>query len=283
MYSKNLERDFRIRLEPYALKSIHSNEAFRIPFNDRFVLVKVYGPKKPRFAYEIRNMLNRIGIRQPIEYLSPRKRKYWEEIYLRHWREQGFHVPEVLTSPFTEYEEIPHLTTAFIEGVTLEAILRQGFSSSRDILGNFFEDISKRHQQALRSLDHVLFHVDANTQNILVLENQFYHVDFEMGRPWEQPGESACREVSKLLVSMGEDLKPEERMLVYALFKKCYQDKDLLDRLDKSVNGRPFQKLHRWRNEKKKRRNSRRVTLYDLLDSLRNIGGDFSVPPEEKT
>lgn len=282
MPSRNRERDFRNRLAPYALKSVHSNEAFRIPCNDQFVFVKVYGPKKPRFAYEIRNMLNRIGIRQPIEYLSPRKRKYWEEIYLRHWHEQGFYVPDVLASPFPEYEDIPHLSTAFVEGVTLKVILKQGYSASRDILGIFFEDISKRHQQALRYLDHVLFHVDANTQNILLVKDQFYHVDFEMGRPWEQPVESACRELSKLLVSMGEDLHPEERTLAYALFKKCYRDKDLLDRLDKSVNGRPFQKLHRWRNEKKKRKNPRRVTLYDLVDSLRNTGEDFSGPPVEK-
>jgi len=278
MYSRNRERDFLNRLAPYSLKSVHSNEAYRIPQNDHFVFVKVYGPKKPRFLDEIRNMLNRIGMRQPIEYLSPHKRKDYEEACLRHWNEKGFCVPQVLASPFPEYEEVPHLSTTFVEGVTLKLILHEGYSSSRDIVVNFFEDLSKRHQLALRNRDPLLFHVDSNTQNILVAKNQFFHVDFEMGRPWEHPMESACREVSKLLISMGEDLKPEERNPVYTLFKNGYRNKELLDFLDRSVNRRPFQNLHRWRNERKKKENPRRVTLYDLIDTFRNIEGNSRGP-----
>jgi len=282
MYSRNRRSEFLSRLAPYSLKSVHSNKAYRIPLDGSSVFLKVYGPKKPRFIYEIRCLVNRMGLRQPIEYLSPRKRKAFEEACLKHWREKGFLVPVVLASPFPEYKEIPHLSTKFVEGTTLKVVLKQGYVSSRDVLGNFFEEISKRHQRALRTQDHYLFHVDANTQNILLVENQFYHVDFEMGRPWEKPRESACRELSKLLISIGEDVEPEERNFVYALFKKCYGNSDLLDRLDRSVNGRPFQKLHRWRNEKKKRINPRCVTLYDLVDSLRNIRGNFSGAPMDK-
>ncbi|MGB5219286.1 MAG: hypothetical protein WBN66_13430 [Smithella sp.] len=266
MYSRNRESDFLSRLAPYSLQSVHSNDAYRIPFNDQFVFMKVYGPKKPRLSYKIRMMLNRTGIRQPIEYLSPRQRKACEESYLKHWRKNGFCVPDVLASPFPEYEDIPHLTTTFVEGITLRMILRRGFSSSQDTLAHFFEDIAKRHALALETKDNALFHIDSNTQNILLVQNQFYHVDFEMGRPWETPMESACREVSKLLISIGEDLKPEERNHAYALFKKCYNNNDVLDFLDRSVNRRLFQKLHRWRNEKKKIKNPRRVTLYDIMD-----------------
>ncbi|MDM7988286.1 MAG: hypothetical protein QUS13_13230 [Smithella sp.] len=268
MYSRNREIDFLSRLAPYSLKSVHSNQAYRVPCHDHFVFVKVYGPKKPRLSYEIRKTLNCIGIRQPVEYLSPLKRKACEEHYLKHWRENGFSVPDVLASPFPEYEDIPHLTTTFVEGTTLRLILRKGFSSAGDLLGNFFEDLSKRHQLALKTEDHVLFHIDSNTQNILLVQNQFYHVDFEMGRPWETPMESACREVSKLLVSMSEDLKPDERNSLHALFKKHYRNHDVIDYLDRSVNRRLFQKLHRWRNEKKKMENPHRVTLYDIMDYL---------------
>ncbi len=266
MYSRNRENDFLNLLAPYALKSVHSNKAYRIPFNDGFGFVKVYGPKNPRILYEIRSISNRMGIRQPIEYLSPRKRKRCEESYLRHWREYGFCVPDILISPFPEYEDIPHLVTTYVEGKTLKTILSEGFTWSQDILGNLFKDISKRHKFALRAKDNSLFHIDANTQNILLAKNQFYHVDFEMGRPWETPMECASREISKFLVSMGEDLKPEERNPAYAFFKKCYGNHEVLDFLDKSVYKRLFQKLHRWRNEKKKAKNPCRVTLYDIMD-----------------
>ncbi len=261
-------RDFLNRLAPYALKSLHSNDAFRVPLNGLSVFVKVYGPKKPRFSYEIRCLLDRIGVRQPIEYLPPRKRKAFEEACLRRWRERGFQVPEVVASPFPDYEAVPHLSTTFVEGVTLRRLLNQGYASCRALLRDFFEDLSKRHRLAFRTRDPFLFHIDANTQNILVADQRFYHVDFEMGRPWETPMECACREVSKLLVSLGEDLKPGERKLVYALFIKSYENKDLLDTLARSVNQRPFQKLHRWRNERKKTRNPQRVTLYDILDDF---------------
>ncbi|OPY90342.1 MAG: hypothetical protein A4E72_00700 [Syntrophus sp. PtaU1.Bin208] len=278
MSSRNQRRDFLNRLASYSLKSLHSNEAFRIPYRDKSVFVKIYGPKKPRFLYEVRNILSRIGMRQPIEYLSPQKRKEYEEACLKSWSNKGFRVPAVLASPFPEYEEIPHLCTTFVEGVTLRSILRKGYASSREILGKFLEDLSNRHALAFRTKDIYLFHIDANTQNILVAKNVFYHVDFEMGRPWEQPMECACREISKLLVSMGEDLKPEERKSLYHLFKNIYQDKDVLEYLDRSVTRRPFQKLHRWRNQKKKEKNPRRVTLYDLVDTWRGIEGEFPVP-----
>jgi tRNA A-37 threonylcarbamoyl transferase component Bud32 len=266
MYSRNRKSDFLSQLTPYSLKSVHSNKAYRIPLNDQFCFVKVYGPKKPRLLYDIRSMLNRIGIRQPIEYLSPKKRKTCEENYLKHWRDNGFCVPDLLISPFTEYQDIPHLATTYVEGITLKMILHEGFTSSKDTLENLFTDISKRHKHALRAKDPLLFHIDANTQNILLAKNMFYHVDFEMGRPWETPMECAGREISKFLVSMGEDLKPEERNPAYALFKKCYGHHDVLDFLDRSVNKRLFQKLHRWRNEKKKTKNPSRVTLYDITD-----------------
>ena len=171
MYSRNRESNFLSRLAPYALKFSHSNDAYRIPFNGQFVFVKVYGPKKPRISYEIRKTLNLLGIRQPIEYLSPRQRKTCEENYLKHWRKNGFCVPDVLVSPFPEYEDIPHLTTTFVEGITLRMILRREFSSSKDLLGNFIEDISKRHQLALKTKDNAFFHIDSNTQNILLVQN----------------------------------------------------------------------------------------------------------------
>lgn len=261
-------RDFLNRLAPYALKSVHSNDAFRVPCNGISVFVKVYGPKQPRFSYEIRCLLNRVGVRQPIEYLPPRKRKAFEEACLGRWQERGFPVPKVLASPFPEYEAVPHLSTTFVEGVPLRRLLHQGYASCREMLRDLFADLSQRHRLAFRTRDPFLFHIDANTQNILVADQRVYHVDFEMGRPWEPPMECACREISKLLVSLGEDLKPEERELVFALFKKSYENKDLLDTLARSVNQRPFQKLHRWRNERKKARNPQRVTLYDILDAF---------------
>jgi tRNA A-37 threonylcarbamoyl transferase component Bud32 len=283
MYSRNRTRDFLSRLAPYGLKSVHSNEAFRIPQNGRFLFLKVYGPKKPRIFYELRSRLDAIGMRQPIEYRVPPRRKDFEEACLKHWREKGFSVPHLLASPFPEYEGVPHLCTTFIEGVTMKSILSQGYFSAEGRLDIFFEDLFRRHALAFRTSDTLLFHIDANTQNILEAGNQFYHVDFEMGRPWERPMECACREITKLLISMSQDLPSGERNPLYRLFKKVYRNRDLLDFLDRSIHRRPFQNVHRWRNRRKKEEDPRRVTLYDLAEALQDTTEERpQTPPIKK-
>jgi thiamine kinase-like enzyme len=121
------------------------------------------------------------------------KRKECEESYLRHWREKRFHVPEILASPFPEYGDVPPLSTTFVNGVTLKSLLQKGYSSSEKNLITLFTDMSKRHQLAFQTRDNFLFHVDANTRNILAANNLIVHVDFEMGRPWEAPMKAPAR------------------------------------------------------------------------------------------
>jgi len=53
---------------------------------------------------------------------------------------------------------------------------------------------------------------------------------------------------------------------MYEWFESYYDHHNVLDYLERSVHRRLFQKLHRWRDEKKKIKNPRRVTLYDILD-----------------
>jgi len=260
------------RLAPYRLPSVHSNFAYRVPLNGRWVFLKIYGPKTPRLKYEFRRFLGRMGMRQPVEYRTPMARKAFEEETLRRWKAKGFPVPDVLDTPYPEWSALPHLTTTFIEGVTLRERLSGGRLSPEDkgrLLFLLFEEVNRRHEEALAVNDRLLFHVDANTRNILCADDgMIYHVDFDMGRPWEPAIACAAREITKLLTTAAEDMPLTEQKDLYHAFQRAYRHEDVRRFIGKSVYGRPFQGLHRWMDRRKKGKNPRVVTLYDILDRL---------------
>jgi hypothetical protein len=273
MSSRNNPPTFLESLAPYRLPSVHSNPAYRVPLENRWIFLKIYGPKKPRWKYEIRRLLGRMGLRQPVEYQSPGQRKSFEEETLRRWKEKGYAVPEILASPFPELSALPHLSTTFLEGCTLGERLTSGRISveeKRNLLSYLFEETARRHGQAITENDRWLFHIDANTRNILydMDHDRFYHVDFEMGRHWESTIACAAREILKLLTTAAEDMKPTERTILYQAFQSAYPHEEVYRFLRENVYGRPFQGIHRWKDRRKKEKNPRRVTVYDILDHI---------------
>jgi len=167
MSSRNESRSFLESLAPYRLPSAHSNFAYRVPLENRWIFLKIYGPKKPRSKYEIRQFLGRMGLRQPVEYRSPEERQSFEQETLRHWKETGFTVPEVIDAPFPELSALPHLATTFVEGPTLREQLSRSRLSPEDkkvLLSALFDEVARRHDRAFAENDRWLFHIDANTR-----------------------------------------------------------------------------------------------------------------------
>jgi len=258
-------------IERYRISSLHSNACYKIPSHGSFVFLKVYRPKRPAATYAVRRFLGGMGFRQPVEYTSPGERRAFEEKTLRHWKAHGFTVPDIVDNPLKELGGIPVLATRFIEGLTLREMARNSSRSVEDRSGELralFTEVAARHGSAFAAADPLLFHIDANTRNILFAENAVYHVDFEMGRPWEPPVLSATREVLKLLVTLAEDLDPESRAPVMKIFRDCYHHDEVFQRIRTGVIDRPFQSFHRFSNERKKKRNPHKVTLYDLMEYL---------------
>ena len=262
--------DELMKLEPYRIKTAHSNAAYKIPLQGQFIFLKIYGCKHPRFRYEMRRLLSRIGIRQPIEYTSPQRRKVFEEDILRHWSAHGFKVPAIITNPYSELAHFS-LATKFIHGITLREIVQDktaGWYKKEETIAELFREVNRRHQKAFILNDNKLFHIDANTRNIIFENEIIYHVDFEMGRPWEPSIKCASREILKMLVCVTEDAPASMREPIINLFKKYYSDKAVYNFIKNSILKRPFQALHRVKDRKKKMRNPAKVTLYDILHYL---------------
>lgn len=271
MSFRNNSGEMLRRFGAYRIASTHSNAAFKIPFEGKYLFLKVYGPKYPRIHYEIRKFLNMIGMRQPVEYTSPRKRKTFEEETLTHWKNRGYCVPAVRENPFPEFEGLPTLTTTFIEGVTLREMIkdkRMDWPEKEKKLEALFEEVSRRHSHAFESGDVRLFHVDANSRNIIFACDAVYHCDFEMGRPWERAVPSAAREILKMLVSIADDMEPNRRGKILNLFRSCCQEEAVYDHIRKGITERPLQGFHRYRDKRKKKREPERTTLYDIARHL---------------
>lgn len=269
-FKKNSNEVLR-RIEKYRILSVHTNAAYKIPLENQFIFLKIYGHKHPRLKYEIRKFLGYVGLRQPVEYSSPMKRKAFEEEILKHWRANGYNVPSIIDNPLHELYIFPILTTKFIDGITLRELIRKetiGPREKEEKLGVLFCEVADRHHRAFLNNDNRLFHIDANTRNIIFADKAIYHVDFEMGRPWESVMACASREVLKLLVSIAEDMQPSSRKSMFQIFKDCYKKDDVYQFISKGIVQRPFQRIHRFRNTKKKRKNPESVTLYDILHYL---------------
>jgi tRNA A-37 threonylcarbamoyl transferase component Bud32 len=175
-------------------------------------------------------------------------------------------------APFPELSALPHLATTFIEGPTLREQLSGSRLSPEDkkaLLTDLFDEVSRRHDRAVTENNRWLYHIDANTRNIIHTDGgRICHVDFEMGRPWEPAIACAAREITKLLTTAAEDMPPPEQKTLCNAFQSAYHHEDVRRFMGKSVYGRPFQGVHRWMDHRKKEKNPRAVTLYDILDRL---------------
>jgi tRNA A-37 threonylcarbamoyl transferase component Bud32 len=259
------------KLAQYRITSDQTNAAYKIPVENDFIFLKIYGPKYPRLKYEIRKLLGNIGFRQAVEYASPEARRTYEATILSHWKANGYDVPDIIKNPFDELSGFPVLTTTFIDGLTLRQVLKTSAMTDEEKakkLAVLFTEVAARHHQAILNNDNRLFHVDANTRNIIFAHTAIYHVDFEMGRPWEPVLVCAAREVLKLLTSIAEDVESSSRGMVFRLFKEHYGRDDVHLHIVKGVKERPFQAVHRFNNSRKKLRDSHKITLYDIVQYL---------------
>ena len=271
MSSRSSRRDLRNEFEQYRIRSAHTNAAYKVPFDGGHLFVKVYGPKEPRIPYEVRKALGALGIRQPVEYRSPSYRRDFEEKILRHWNDHGYHVPPIVENPFHRLSPLPVLTTRYIEGVTIRDLFRSKrmkTAEREEHLTALFRDTGKRHRVALERGDTRLFHIDANTRNMILAEDTLYHCDFEMGRPWESPVQCAAREILKLLISLIDDMGTSYAEPVCRTFRGIYTEKTVYTGIKKGITGRPFQGIHRSNDRRKKETEPGRVTLYDILHFL---------------
>ena len=189
------------------------------------VFIKTYGPKTPLWKYYSRCTLDLIGLRQPVEYYNKRKRLEFEYQTLKLWISYDLNVPEVIRRNSLD------LHLSIIEGNTLYKIFTESNDIDMDLVIKLINDLNYRHHLAFKYNEPKLCHVDANLRNIVYSNNKIFHIDFEMGREYESIGMWAQREISKLLISLLNNITASDRKNIIELFCDIYEHTSVINSL----------------------------------------------------
>ena len=192
------------------------------------VFIKTYGSKTPLWKYYFRCALDLIGLRQPVEYYNKRKRLEFEYQTLKLWINYDLNVPEIIRKNSLD------LHLSIIEGKTLYKIFTESNDIDMDLVIKLINDVNYRHHLAFKYNESKLCHVDANLRNIIYSNHKIFHIDFEMGREYESIGMWAQREISKLLISLLNNIPVSERDNVVRLFFNIYEHTSVINLLIKS-------------------------------------------------
>ena len=192
------------------------------------VFIKTYGSKTPLWKYYSRWTLDLIGLRQPVEYYNKRKRLEFEYQTLKLWISYDLNVPEIIRKNSFD------LHLSIIEGRTLHRIFTESNDIDMNLVIKLINDLNYRHHLAFKYNEPKLCHVDANLRNIVYSNNKIFHIDFEMGREYESISMWAQREISKLLISLINNIPVSERDNVVRLFCNIYKHTSVINSLIKS-------------------------------------------------
>ena len=237
-------------LEPLKTFRASTNQASLLRHDGRLVLVKEYAGERPQ------------------------ERRDCEEQSLRAWKEAGFPVPELFAVELpASPARGPFLAMSHVQGVTLQEILQD---AGRPLVEKFalLEEILRsglrRHQLACEQRQPRLIHPDPNTSNILCPDSGgFVFIDFETTGSGADLEESAAVELAKLCRWAARDLGVAHLPALMRQVVGIYRARPgLLRRLVARTHDRPLQFFHRWQDSRRRRRNPRDVTKYQLADAL---------------
>ncbi|MEX2581503.1 MAG: hypothetical protein WD342_20775 [Verrucomicrobiales bacterium] len=253
--------------------SSHNNEIGLWENGASRCIVKAYRGKPltlKRIKYSAMHLL---GMNVPIEYRPARCRREFERKCLRFWATRGFLVPEEVPHPAGHSERGVSLAMSFLDGITLDAYLRDETRSPQDkwdVLDTVFQDLRDRHLLAISDEDYRLIHFDSNMRNIIVTEDGPARVDFEMGRPRERIDRSAQREVKKLVLEIANALGEESLVELIARLYSHYGILEVINGMANAELDRRFPGVHRIRDARRKRRRPGLVTKLDLARAVRD-------------
>ena len=205
-------------------------------------------------------------------------RRACEAHALKEWQDAGFKVPQVLPLEIPDLADSPYLVMAYLEGPTLQEYLQDPARLLADklaLLVRIFESNCRRQVLARERRQPLLLHPDPNSSNVILAAGDFYFIDFETPVAGADLEEAAAIETAKFCRWTARDLgRPELPQVAAGLVEAYREHLELLRPIVSRTRGRPFQFFHRWQDARKKRRQPREVTKYDVADALNEALGE---------
>jgi tRNA A-37 threonylcarbamoyl transferase component Bud32 len=191
------------------------------------------------------------------------------------WAHHGFRVPILENRTVNELKGEPHVVMEFIEGPTVQEVLRDmGQSKDNRLrrLRSVLAENRRRHGLVQELHEPGLLHHDPNTSNLLCLaDGSCCFIDFEAEvAGWQI--EFIAIEIAKLFRWAARDLGRPDIDSVGALMVEAYADrKEWLKAIVQRTVERPLQFLHRWQDDRRKMKSPGEVTKYDVADCLARL------------
>ena len=190
------------------------------------------------------------------------------------WAAHGYFVPlchDILIPGM----EGPYLVMDYLDGICISEYLSSQHipvKTKRVTLKKLFQNNAVRHAKALVSKNPDFVQYDANTGNIVITADRYFHVDFETPPKNRPIGDLVCKEMAKFCRWTVRDMGREYLYDITGLLVNAYEDQLwLIDRIVALPTRRPFQILHRQRDAKKKKRDPGEITKYDIADALKHL------------
>lgn len=203
---------------------------------------------------------------------NPRERLACEKRYLGLWADAGFNVPAVSTLEIPELRGTDYLVVEFLNGPTLQDLLKNaavGLDEKWELLSRILADNCRRQCRAVAQQEPRLLHPDPNSSNIICVGREYYFIDFETTVPPGNLEDAAAVETAKFLRWTARDLGSTHLPELAQHVVVAYRDNtDTLQRIITRTSSRPFQWFHRWQDRRRKQRQPREITKYDIADAL---------------
>lgn len=237
-----------MELQPLKTFRVSSNQASLLTHDGRTLLIKRYAG----------------GHQQ--------QRRDCEEQTLRLWAEAGFKVPRPVAIDIPELRGSCYLAIEYLDGVTLQEHLQSvttAFAEKMELLSRILRDNCRRQTLARQRQEPRLLHPDPNSSNVICLGQDYYFIDFETTVASGDLEEASAIETAKFCRWTARDLGIEHLPELARRVVESYQDQlPILRGIVSRTCGRPFQFVHRWQDRRRKRRQPREVTKYDIADAL---------------
>ena len=233
-----------------------------IELKENIIRKKYFNPSINFYSY-LKFLLHFLGFKQPVEYQTGKSRAQFEYDTLLLWNQKRFNVPKVVNrgSDYLDFE--------FIQGQPLDLLFQT--SDQKEIfetIGICLKDMSKRHEIAFEENEPRLCHVDSNLKNMIKVNQNIFHIDFEMGRISENVFKWAEREFGKFLVSIYPYIHRDNIANLAEILKENYAHESIIIHLIRKKLGKKFTKLNALKKIISIKKYKKKSTLQEAVENL---------------
>lgn len=226
----------------------NGNYLYKVPFRDRWAVLKVYYGSRSRLGYAYKTFVHVCF--ENHTSLMPKARRRVEAECLELWRSCGFRV-------FGTYDDVTveglpeggYTLFEYVPGTRFQEYFAEPTHSLDDKLAmwrRFLDEWHRRHRMAIERREPRLAHENGSLEHVLIHGDELVYFDFEMAfRSRRRVKEFVAREILAFLKSLGRCVGSEQWDALLEETVRSYASRELLEYTHRFAcrNPNPFWRL----------------------------------------